>query len=365
MTPMASERQSCDSWTLNQWQTWFAEIYGRRNHFTTPDQTWYRQLEEIGETLKLARRSELEDFRMSLPDVAAWLFAFCDVQQIALQDAVWTQFMNGCPWCHARENCVCIYDYPAKRPLPLGEDLFSAKPDVPLNQWVHMFDTLYGRVYRRHDLAELVTYLTETAGVIAKIHRTRQPTPDLRAAVANFFAWTVGVFLRYKSITQEQTTFAQLIMEKYATCPKCRLRPCTCLPVVKTVLVGVALPPTITEPTVRRVVKLCAERELDYGFADRLGGHAEQTRHALRADALLLIISGDLPDSLASLYHIVTQSGKPTAVFAYGSVQSEPLRDFLTEIQPTGHLHHIRDGTPPAGLDEWFSEVSRRDRLHK
>ena len=348
-----------DAWALDEWQNWFAEIYGRRNRTCTPQQVWYRQLEEIGELLKLARSAGLEAFRDALPDIPAWLFAFCDVSGISVEEAVWNQFRDGCPWCAAKEHCTCIYDYPVKRHAIYGPTLFAAKRDLTLGGWVQLFDKLYGQVYRRHDLLILVTYLQETAGVIAKTCRTRRPTLELQADVANFFAWAVGVYIRYKSIVLEDSTFAQLIIGKYANCPKCRHRPCTCRQPVESVLVGLSPADEFDESVEREITRFAEAEGLEYSFAHLVGGLAEQVRHARRADALALIVSKSMPTHLESLYHIAAEYGKEVGVLTVGSPEDDRLVNFVETVRQTGALLQVKEGQLLTEVSEWLANLPR------
>jgi len=359
-----------DKFSLNEWQDYFRKMYGHRNKLASPKETSWRMLEEIGELVQVARPPDLRGIEKSLPDVLAWLIAFCDVRGISLREAVGDRFANGCPYCGKSEDCSCIY-WPDKavvqrRHQGLEGPLFGTLKDRPLEDWVVAFDKLYGVTNRSYPLMDIMSHLTESAGAIAKALRAKAPQEELGITVANLFAWMVGVYVKYKSIVGESCKpFAQIVMEKYTLCPICRNSVCKCKPQVSTILIALVTEDAFDE---KRAIEGAVERDGVYPeYADAISEDPSENyqvtilRHARDDDAAALILNHTITPYLMSLFYQALLVGQPVQVFARIPCDRDPLlSSFLDEVRNVGMLAEFRDNAELSRrLRNWLKDFPR------
>jgi NTP pyrophosphatase (non-canonical NTP hydrolase) len=359
-----------DKFSLDEWQDYFRRMYGHRNRVATPTEIWFRMLEEIGELVQVARPPDLKGIEKALPDVFAWLLAFCDIQGISLKDAVGDRFARGCPYCGESENCSCIY-FPDKAMVQRRQEgfegpLFETLKERPLEDWIKAFDRLYGVTNRSHSLVDIVSHLVESAGAVAKALRAKMSQEELEISVANLFAWTVGVYTKYKSVIGESCkTFAQLVLEKYTLCPKCRNSVCKCKPRVGTVFIGLVAGDMFDE---KRGIAGAVEREGAYPeYASTISEdppenyHVTLLRHARDNDATVLILNHTVTPYLMSLFYQSLLRGQPVQVFARTPCDRDPLlSSFLEEVGNADMITEFRDNAElTRRLRNWLKTFPR------
>jgi NTP pyrophosphatase (non-canonical NTP hydrolase) len=144
-------------YTLRNWQEMFDQIYGQRDRVRTNEEVWFRMLEECGELIREARYRDKKNINWHLPDIFAWLCAYCNNNHIHLDEAAWNRYKSGCPVCGQLENCKCPLRKqesplaPAPKPLrrkkekpaELSAELFPPE-NWTLKNWEDFLDRIYG-----------------------------------------------------------------------------------------------------------------------------------------------------------------------------------------------------------------------------
>lgn len=101
--------------TLDEWQTYFREIYGEANDELPPNFLLSKLVEDIGLVSKALRRKESKDeIIWRLSSVFAWLIGLCNRYsspgsgEFKLREIVGEKYDARCPKC-ARRPCECVY----------------------------------------------------------------------------------------------------------------------------------------------------------------------------------------------------------------------------------------------------------------
>lgn len=99
--------------TIDEWQTFFREMYGLRNEDALPANLLAEMTVDIGEVARILRRREdVGRLKSKIASSTAWLFAICNRYSAAgtgeywLSDIAWTKYRYQCPKCFAR-RCEC------------------------------------------------------------------------------------------------------------------------------------------------------------------------------------------------------------------------------------------------------------------
>lgn len=223
-----------ETWSIAQWQRSFRVIYGHRNQKAGAVYVGLRLLEEIGEVVQSVRyyRTTKQTLALTLPDIFAWLCAFCDVTGVSLEDAVWVHYQT-CPYCGRLRNCVC-------GPNPLGMPRSrhgrteGTVPPTPLLRyclldWETRLDHMYGERNNTLEAIDLIARLTDHIGRLAKALRKGATREALAPLAADVFAWMVAIWNGQRSAVSELPSFAELVARKYdGRCPACMQSRCTC-----------------------------------------------------------------------------------------------------------------------------------------
>jgi len=325
-----------EKFTLDDWRDYFAQIYGHINRVKSDEEIWFRMLEEIGELVEAARPPDIEAIKTAMPDIFAWLLAFCDVRGISLKDAVEDRFAAGCPWCHAKRNCSCIY-YPDRAAIRSTEEgpLFAPRT---LEDWVQRFDQLYGVTNREHQLMDIISRLVGSAGTVAKAIRNRRPKDEVEKRVANVFAWLIGVYIKYKSILGDACPrFDRMIIEKYTHCFKCHTKPCSCVAPISSVFI--ALVPEDIHGEEEVITNLMEQERLSFEFSHSVRENPPENyqvtvlKAAKKAHVVVLLLNHTITSHLACIFYLAFLTGKPVAIFARKVPERDPLlSQFLVEV---------------------------------
>ncbi len=349
-------------WTLSDWQEMFEEIYGHRNKASNEVYIWFRLLEEIGELVKETRYKNRDGIKYHLPDVLAWIYAFCLIKGFDLSQIVLERYKEGCPWCK-QEKCICPpgkLGYTSvesnKKPKKTSEkttpqlSIFN-KSEWTLGDWEVEFEKIYGDRNDQLEWLQVAARLTEQAGDVAKIIRQRQETELLKQRVADVFAWTIAVFNSLKATgLSGDIQFADLVFNKYPNwCPKCHLRPCKCpSPIVK-VFISSVMSETTNERSLAKQV-LEEERFTPVMFEDFKGQfffdqEAEAIKNLQESDLLLLILDKTLTSSVFTEFYSAISLDKPVLIFLKDRIEpvSEELQKFLTNVGRKYKYERFRD----------------------
>ena len=353
-------------YSLDEWQRHLDRIYGARNRTRTSSEAWYRMLEEIGEVLQAARPPNLSAIETTLPDLFVWLAALADIENMSLSDAVGNRFAYGCPYCGATENCSCIY-FPNRsvvqqRRVEAEMPLFAPLKEKPLDMWVERFDRLYGVTNRDHTLMDIISRLVENSGEVAKALREKVARERLEIKLASVFAWIIATYIKYSSIMGPSApSFAELVMRKYAHCPKCHSIPCECKPIVASILVGMVSGDVFAAD---EEIENIASREhlpveiVKDGSDETFGSLQDRLtevvilRKARNADAAAVVVTRTITVALQSLLYQSLVRGQPVRVFARAVDDRDPeLSQFLEKAKMAKVLVEFKNGV---GLNREF-----------
>jgi len=349
-------------WKLSDWQEMFESIYGHRNKASSEVYIWFRLLEEIGELVRETRYKNRDGIKYHLPDVLAWICAFCLIKGFDLNEIVLERYKEGCPWCK-QGTCTCppgklgytsvesIKKHRKTPKKPVFQTSMFYKSEWTLEDWEAEFERIYGE---RNDLLEwlqVAARLTEQAGYVAKTIRQRQETQILKNGIADVFAWTIAVFnsLKATGLTGD-IQFADLIFDKYPNwCPKCRSRPCKCpAPIVK-VFISSVISETVDERFLARLT-IEEERFIPVMFEDFKGQfffdqEAEALKHLQESDLLLLILDKTFTSPVFTEFYTAVSLDKPVLIFLKERIEpiSEELQKFLTNVGRKYKYERFRD----------------------
>lgn len=353
-------------WKLSDWQAMFEAIYGHRNRPAGENSVWFRVLEEVGEVVRESRYRDADQIRYQLPDIIAWLCAFCSVKELRLSEIAWERYREGCPRCKAKPGCVCP---PTKlgrelspektaggkrrrKPMEREPELFKQE-DWTIGEWERFLDLIYGERNDHLEWLDIAGRITEHAGEVAKIIRQRQETDELKKRVADVFAWTVGLWnsVRAQGVATESSV-ADLLFDKYPNwCPKCRARPCCCpAPVARVFISSVMREDECTQERAAAREVVLEQRLVPVMFEEFKGQfyfdqEAEALRHLADSDALLLILDKTLtPPVYTEFYAAVS---KEKQVWAFLRERIEPisleLQEFVKNVARRYRYDRFRD----------------------
>jgi len=348
-----------ETWTIGQWQKSFRSTYGHRNQKAGPVYVWLRMLEEIGEVVQSVRyyRTTQQTLVLALPDIFAWLCAFCDVTGVSLEDAVWEQYQS-CPYCFRIRSCDCGAN-------PLGTPRLrrrreNAVPPRPLlrfslTDWEKRLDQLYGERNNTLQPIDLIARLTDHAGRLAKALRKGASRHDLAPLAADVFAWMIAVWNAQRSAAQsELPSFAELVARKYdGRCPACVQSRCTCSELVRMFVSSSMVDDGARELRAAARATLAEMGLQSTGFEDApLNFEYNQQVEALRllaaADGMLLILDRAPSAAVREEIDVAIAQRKPiwVAVRREDGKVSEELAPFVERLQRllfTEHFSSVAD----------------------
>lgn len=220
---------------IKDWQSILGKIYHENNRISSIDKIWSRLIEETAEiTTPIVREKQKEDLTETIPDILAWLFAFCNKTNINLEKITWERYKDGCPCCGEFKNCDKIL-LQRKKNYKKRQPLGHLTPHVPaydrpktLNKWQDLFYQLYGET--NADLPEefFLAKLIEDIGYVAKGLRQKKPQKSYYANLASIVAWTMAICNRVH--IGQQLWLSDLMWEKYPDkCRRCDQITCLCI----------------------------------------------------------------------------------------------------------------------------------------
>jgi len=215
--------------TISEWQDMFAQLYGKRNEALSRETLCLHIVEEVGEVARDLRKEDYVSLREDLPDVFAWLCAYCELVGINLEDAVWEKYPRVCPYCLQKKNCVCVGGSYAIYEVSRTQN-YASKNSKPatLDDWLMMFKTIYGNVNTIVMTPGIGLHLMEEIGELAKqLRRDNHETPRHYEGVADVFAWIMALAMKHVDSKQ---TFGEMVWKIYPRkCKKCNQDRCMCV----------------------------------------------------------------------------------------------------------------------------------------
>ena len=168
---------------------------------------WLRVIRHAGEVARSIRKEKNDLLLRELPQLFCWYCAFCTKVGISLEDAVWRFFPGICPTCYVQKcKCAAYKESDSNRGaqkdaqmlLRFQETNMSQRPRT-LDEYVTMFDVIYGSHDEAAHIDSIFLHLTEELGEVAKhIHSLKQLDGearrelidgDLSSELADVFSW--------------------------------------------------------------------------------------------------------------------------------------------------------------------------------
>lgn len=181
--------------SLDFWEKAFKQIYFKKNEMeiARPEEYWLHILEKVGVLARDLRKRKYSEIGEHLAHLFAWLCGFTNSQGITLSEAVWNRYPTVCPFC-LRGQCECqlpnhnLYKHGAL------EDLRRKERPVTIEDWVQMFNKIYGPINRAMSREAVVFHLIEEIGEVAFYINTDR-VEDYKDEVADVFAWIVAIIM--------------------------------------------------------------------------------------------------------------------------------------------------------------------------
>ncbi|MFZ2359054.1 MAG: MazG nucleotide pyrophosphohydrolase domain-containing protein [Anaerolineae bacterium] len=210
--------------TLDDWQSMFAQIYGRNNSRLDASTIWIHMVEEMGEVAKDLRTEDFGSLKVDLPDVFAWLCAFADREGISVAQATWDKYPGVCPYCLRPSHCVCIgggYEgYDESRVVRFRTA--HRRPDN-LSDWQKQLRTIYGNVNRIVVTTSIGFHLMEEIGEMAKQLREGNHR-GYSEGIADVFVWIMALSMK---LADRMGDFESAVWHVYpGVCKRCKMSPC-------------------------------------------------------------------------------------------------------------------------------------------
>lgn len=206
--------------SLQEWQEMFANIYNEKNR---RDYGAYDLLLHIAEEMagidECLRTEDFTPLARTIAACFAWLFAFCTHLNIFLEETLFAKYSGRCPYCGARENCICVVE--SIKPAESISN-FQNTPPSCLDEWQSMFLHIYGKVNKVAGTAKVWLHVHEEFGEVSRELRMRQ-RESLISEVADLFAWLIA-FCNLTNIK-----ISEVIWNNYpGQCDVCKKPRCQC-----------------------------------------------------------------------------------------------------------------------------------------
>ncbi len=165
------------------------DIYAEKDKrdYTTKDLV-LRLSEEMALIAESLRKEAREELVYRVPRLFVWLFAFCSMHSLDLEDTLWSKYRGCCPYCGAKTSCFCIANE-SKGHLYHAED-DVARP-VTVSEWQQFLFRIYGRINKLLPLTTVGLHLAEEVGELSRAFRLqeRDGKKPLCDEVADTMAW--------------------------------------------------------------------------------------------------------------------------------------------------------------------------------
>jgi NTP pyrophosphatase (non-canonical NTP hydrolase) len=199
----------------------FREIYQEKNErdYSAADLLLHIA-EEAALIDEALRKEKLEEISQPLARLVAWLFAFCNMMDVDIQETVWQKYQGICPYCGKEENCMCITYTDTQKPK---QRYCNPRGKIPstLGEWQRMFEKIYGKINKMMWLIQVWLHFHEELGELSRAFRLGNP--KMKEEVADVFAWLVA-FANKTKINLEEILWKQYP----GRCNYCGKEKCIC-----------------------------------------------------------------------------------------------------------------------------------------
>jgi len=234
------------NWSLRRWQNHLNTLYGNVNEQRRPLETYARLTEMAAGTARGVRENDDTLIQKYMPRFLAWLLGLSSQIGIDVEEVSFTYYPGVCTYCRSSSSCACRITDSNRERLVEQSDIRELQSDhnkpSTLNEWVGMFNKIYGDVNRSVDERDLLFHLLEELGEVCEMirhhmvkHQGLEDWSDeinsnninilLNQEVADLFAWYCGI----ADVLGVQVDH-RMKMTYEESCPVCHSNPCECNP---------------------------------------------------------------------------------------------------------------------------------------
>ena len=234
------------SWSLRRWQNHLDELYGGVNKKREPLETYARLTEMAAGTARGVREKDEELIQKYMPRFLSWLLGLSNQLNIDLEQSTFDYYPGVCTYCRQSYNCACKITKDEEHRIHDEEEIQNLQRDHEkpsnLDDWVGMFNKIYGEVNESVGKEDLLFHLLEELGEVCEIIRhytisnenleewSEEVTSEdvevrLKQELSDLFAWYCGI----SNILGVQIDH-RMKMTYEETCPQCNQNPCECNP---------------------------------------------------------------------------------------------------------------------------------------
>jgi len=251
--------------TLSDAQEEFERIYGAVNEARFGigitrgiSSMWLQVVKQAGEVARAIRKERKDLLLRELPQLFCWYCGFCTKIGLGIEDTVWFYFPLLCPTCYS-ERCICgphkevdLRTRPRQKDRNVLKEFGAAnaarRPHT-LDDYVEMFDTIYGDHNEAAHMDSVFLHLMEELGEVARwIHIVKKANTDtqdqyvkneMASELADVFSWICKLVARANAeyhgfrtylgrLTKDEVPIAldirlsELVRTEYGSgCPEC------------------------------------------------------------------------------------------------------------------------------------------------
>jgi NTP pyrophosphatase (non-canonical NTP hydrolase) len=240
--------------SVNMWQQHFKDIYGKKNKDLSSEELWFRVFENSSKVAENLRRYKYAAAFESLAHVTCWLLGFSTRIEKNVEDVVWKKYPYICPYCRKEKEdvvrpCSCgtmrtqlEEAESAKKEKMVREEMmkyyaerFKDKKPKKLDDWVTMYEQLYGNITYSIPIEHIGFHLMEEIGEVSRCLRRRkefekrvgrgledgtdlqmaraQFDKDLDSEIADVFSWTCTLVHKIRSLAKALEDFQDHMSE--------------------------------------------------------------------------------------------------------------------------------------------------------
>jgi NTP pyrophosphatase (non-canonical NTP hydrolase) len=230
--------------TMNEWQRAFWEVYGLQDNDLKLHDMMLQLTVDATRLSEAVRKENFVEALSVLPRLLSWLFSLnsktvgsypdLSPKGALLADVVWHKYPRRCSLC-AQRSCICVTwvtdDLTSEERIEKEREneatLAAARKDESqprtLDEWVEMFEEIYGRVNRSRSASDKMLHLWEEIGELEvelrNADRRAAGQPDAKATdweseLADVFSWVSSVYLHITGYLRRAQFFHDTIEAK-------------------------------------------------------------------------------------------------------------------------------------------------------
>jgi diguanylate cyclase (GGDEF)-like protein len=222
--------------SLNDWNQMFYDIYYPKNFARGPYPLLIHVFEVFGGlgTSFAKAPVNVSAIREYVPKCFAWYCGLARQMQILdLQNMLWSKYPGVCAYCR-QKVCNCQLKHDDLDIAALFKTSSETRSQMPktLNEWLRMFNNIYGPRNCQMQPAQLLTKVLEELGELCEAVRIAPYQPmNLMNEMADVLSWFFGIvnYLNSTLFKTNQIDLGQSCWQTYLNrCSTCKRKPCAC-----------------------------------------------------------------------------------------------------------------------------------------